>query len=68
MDTEGSFVATRYAQIVQAILPHSNLGTTPQVMETVLRRLHVCRTYDATELYATVKQLDRYLRSRLVTS
>lgn len=32
-------------------------------LEAVMRRLHVCRAYDATELYCTVKQLGDFIKA-----
>merc|ERR1711972_931977 len=32
-------------------------------LQTMLRRMHICRTYDAVEMYATVKQMESFLQS-----
>lgn len=64
VDAEGSFVAARYAQICQAILSERRPGAGSAELEAVLRRMHVCRTYDATELFATLKQLGPFLQAR----
>ena len=32
-------------------------------LEAAMRRLHVCRAYDATELYCTVKQLGDFIKA-----
>jgi len=76
VDAEGSFTAQRYAEICRALLAerctdrkHSrddrvNMGSKEAVaLEAVLRRMHVCRTYDAAEMYSTVKQLGTFLQS-----
>jgi len=64
VDAEGSFVARRYAQICQALLVSSRRGADSRDFEAVLRGMHVCRTYDATELYATLKHLGKVLPAR----
>jgi len=65
LDTEGSFVPRRYAQVCQALLQERGEAAAGQAaVEAVLRTLHVCRAYDAAELYATVKQLGGFLRAR----
>mmetsp|Transcript_145842 Transcript_145842/g.406216 ORF Transcript_145842/g.406216 Transcript_145842/m.406216 type:complete len:368 (+) Transcript_145842:82-1185(+) len=70
IDVEGSFVPRRYAQVCRALLAERRAGagavnaSTPAELEAVLRSMHVCRTYDAAELYATVKQLGAFLKSR----
>lgn len=64
IDAEGSFTAERYAQICRALLLERGANLTEgSCLETVLRRMHVCRTYDAAEMYSTVKQLDNFLKS-----
>lgn len=64
IDAEGSFTAERYAQICRALLQERCANITDAgCLETVLRRMHICRTYDAAELYATVKQLGKFLKS-----
>eukprot|EP00933_Yihiella_yeosuensis_P039618 TRINITY_DN33701_c0_g1_i1.p1 TRINITY_DN33701_c0_g1~~TRINITY_DN33701_c0_g1_i1.p1 ORF type:complete len:400 (+),score=59.71 TRINITY_DN33701_c0_g1_i1:88-1287(+) len=73
IDTEGSFVPRRYLQVCQALLNErrsspsgvqgSSVQQSPATLEAILRGLHVCRAYDATELYATVKQLGNFLKS-----
>lgn len=64
VDAEGSFVARRYAQICEALLAERRPNASGKELEAVLRRMHVCRTYDATELYSTLKQLGTFLRAR----
>eukprot|EP00927_Polykrikos_kofoidii_P007421 TRINITY_DN13042_c0_g1_i1.p1 TRINITY_DN13042_c0_g1~~TRINITY_DN13042_c0_g1_i1.p1 ORF type:complete len:383 (-),score=42.78 TRINITY_DN13042_c0_g1_i1:71-1219(-) len=70
VDSEGSFVARRYAQVCRALLTERRPATAknPEVqaaaLECVLRGLHVCRAYDATELYSTVKRLGDFLKKR----
>jgi len=63
IDAEGSFIPKRYAQICGALLAERLSGAGEPALEEVMRKMHVCRTYDATELYATVKQLCGFLRS-----
>jgi len=64
IDAEGSFTPERYAQICRALLPEQNAGgSNTGLLETVLRRLHLCRTYDAAEMYATIKHLDSFLKT-----
>lgn len=76
IDAEGSFTAHRYAEICRALLAErctdqkaprdeqANVGSKEAAaLETVLRRMHVCRAYDAAELYSTVKQLGTFLQS-----
>lgn len=64
IDAEGSFTAERYAQICRARLLEQGANMTDaSSLETVLRRMHICRTYDAAEMYATVKQLEKFLKS-----
>jgi len=74
VDAEGSFVPRRYAEVCEALLAErkatrgaSNSGsgagaTGTAELEVMLRGLHVCRTYDAAELYATVKELGPFLQ------
>eukprot|EP00747_Dinoflagellata_sp_TGD_P163756 gnl/TRDRNA2_/TRDRNA2_182776_c0_seq1.p1 gnl/TRDRNA2_/TRDRNA2_182776_c0~~gnl/TRDRNA2_/TRDRNA2_182776_c0_seq1.p1 ORF type:complete len:362 (-),score=61.33 gnl/TRDRNA2_/TRDRNA2_182776_c0_seq1:87-1172(-) len=67
IDTEGSFVAARYAQVCRALISeHMPAACGPEAchsaLETALRGMHVCRTYDAAELYATVKHLKAFLK------
>mmetsp|Transcript_12605 Transcript_12605/g.22263 ORF Transcript_12605/g.22263 Transcript_12605/m.22263 type:complete len:358 (+) Transcript_12605:53-1126(+) len=64
VDTEGSFVPRRYLQVCRALLKERRSPENPAHLEGVLRRLHVCRTYDATELYATLKNLKGFLKAR----
>ncbi|CAK9070551.1 unnamed protein product [Durusdinium trenchii] len=68
VDTEGSFVPERYLQMCEALLaerrPHLDPPAAAKQLETVMRQLHVCRAYDATELYATIKQLPSFLKGR----
>jgi len=63
IDAEGSFVASRYAQICQALLAERRPGAGPRDLEFMLRKMHVCRTYDATELFATLKQMEQFLQA-----
>eukprot|EP00929_Paragymnodinium_shiwhaense_P038787 TRINITY_DN20455_c0_g1_i1.p1 TRINITY_DN20455_c0_g1~~TRINITY_DN20455_c0_g1_i1.p1 ORF type:complete len:315 (-),score=39.03 TRINITY_DN20455_c0_g1_i1:60-1004(-) len=77
IDTEGSFVAERYAQVCRALLIEGRRrmsgtwqgGAESSVdvavaLDQVLRGMHVCRPYDATELYATIKRLGHTLKER----
>ncbi|CAE8626092.1 unnamed protein product, partial [Polarella glacialis] len=68
IDTEGSFVPRRYLQVCRALLSERRAPQGAQLeaaqLEAVLRRLHVCRAYDATELYATIKQMGSFLKTR----
>nr|QDO16393.1 DNA repair protein RAD51-like protein 3 [Lingulodinium polyedra] len=70
IDTEGSFVPRRYAQVCRGLLAErrpgaaANPAAAAAEFEAVLRGLHICRAFDATELYATVKQLEAFLRAR----
>eukprot|EP00930_Biecheleria_cincta_P077831 TRINITY_DN65154_c0_g1_i1.p1 TRINITY_DN65154_c0_g1~~TRINITY_DN65154_c0_g1_i1.p1 ORF type:complete len:407 (-),score=64.49 TRINITY_DN65154_c0_g1_i1:48-1229(-) len=68
VDTEGSFVPRRYLQVCRALLRESkfagNAAEQPSQLESILRRLHVCRAYDATELYATIKHLGTFIKAR----
>lgn len=70
VDAEGSFMARRYAQVCRAALQarwqthRRSAGSSEALeLENVLRGMHVCRTYDAAELYATVKQLGHFLQT-----
>lgn len=63
IDAEGSFVAARYAQICQALLVERRPGAGPRELETFLRGMHIFRTYDATELFATLKQMGTFLKT-----
>ena len=71
IDAEGSFMAARYAQICRALLENSISHVTDgdasraAILEQTLRNMHVCRTYDATELYASVKHLGDFLKSHI---
>lgn len=67
IDSEGSFGPQRYAQICRAMLRERRpTSKQPEVeatsLERVLRNLHVCRTYDAAELYSTLKLMGGFLR------
>jgi RAD51-like protein 2 len=67
VDAEGSFVPRRYAQMCRALLGERRQAFAhagPAMLEQVLRNMHVCRTYDAAELYATVKNLGTFLKAR----
>ncbi|CAE7690901.1 Rad51c, partial [Symbiodinium pilosum] len=68
VDTEGSFVPERYMQICEALLaetrPTLDAASAARLLEAGMRRLHVCRAYDATELYSTVKQLGSFIKGR----
>lgn len=78
IDAEGSFTPERYAQMCRSSLAERRAAFTssgmvatvapaavnPLELEAVLRGMHVCRTYDAAELYSTVKQLGQFLRAR----
>lgn len=70
VDAEGSFMARRYAQVCRAALqaqrhrrPQNPGQSDAAELEMVLRGMYVCRTYDAAELYATVKQLGHFLQT-----
>lgn len=67
VDSEGSFVPRRYAQVCCALLSErrgsADTVQQAQQLELVLRNLHVCRAFDATELYATVKHLGSFLKA-----
>jgi len=75
VDVEGAFSARRYAQICQELLaagrgaPGGAAGPGPaaaaahSVLDAALRGMHVCRAYDAEELYSTVRQLGCFLKS-----
>lgn len=68
IDAEGSFVPSRYAEVLQGQLQHLSSAKTSQLaqpevlLEAAMQRLHVCRTYDATEMYASLKHLATFLR------
>jgi len=68
IDTEGSFVPQRYLQVCEALLserrPQLDPPAAAKQLEAVMRSLHVCRTYDATELYSTIKQLGSFIKGR----
>jgi len=64
VDTEGSFVPRRYLQVCRALLKERRNTESAAQLEAVLRGLHVCRAYDATELYATLKNLKSFLQAR----
>ncbi|CAL1132321.1 unnamed protein product [Cladocopium goreaui] len=68
IDTEGSFVPQRYLQVCEALLaerrPHLDPPAAAAQLEAVMRSLHVCRAYDATELYSTIKQLGAFIKGR----
>lgn len=61
IDTEGSLHPRRYAQVCHGLLAERRAGQVE--LEAVLRGMHICRTYDAAELYATVKQLGAFLKA-----
>jgi len=64
IDAEGSFTAERYAQICRALLRQDvSNDVDAGCLEMVLQKMHICRTYDAAEMYATIKQLDKFLRT-----
>jgi len=70
VDVEGCFVPRRYAQICRALLaerrPSLDLGSPAGKMEleAVLRGMHICRTFNAAELFSTVKKLGTFLQAR----
>lgn len=66
IDAEGSFMASRYAQVCQALLTDSNLppASKPAMLNSMLSRMHVCRTYDVAEMFSTLKHLQKFLSSR----
>eukprot|EP00439_Symbiodinium_sp_Y106_P050328 s1149_g6.t1 len=68
VDTEGSFVPERYMQVCEALLsetrPTLDAASVCRLLEAGMRRLHVCRAYDATELYSTIKQLGNFIQGR----
>lgn len=70
IDTEGSFVASRYAQVCEALLSDAarpvapNPKGAPPLLSGMLRKMHVCRTYDVAEMFATLKHLDKFLKGR----
>jgi len=64
VDAEGSFTAERYAQMCKAILRDQGITANDgPLMEAALRKMHVCRTYDAAEMYSTVKNLGDFLKT-----
>lgn len=64
IDAEGSFTPERYAQICKPLLRERGFSSESAcALEAVLRKMHVCRTYDAAEMYATVKHLESFLKS-----
>lgn len=63
IDSEGSLHPRRYAQVCSALLAERRAGGQEE-LEAVLRGMHICRAYDAAELYATVKQLGVFLKAR----
>ncbi|OLP80275.1 DNA repair protein RAD51-like 3 [Symbiodinium microadriaticum] len=68
VDTEGSFVPERYMQVCEALLsetrPTLDASSVCRLLEAGMRRLHVCRAYDATELYSTIKRLGSFIQGR----
>lgn len=63
IDSEGSFTAERYAQMCHALLAGRDDACRSGALETMLRRMHVCRTADAAEMYSTIKHMENFLQS-----
>jgi RAD51-like protein 2 len=63
IDAEGSFTAGRYSQMCRAVLEEHTAAADTGAINTMLRRMHICRTYDAAEMYATIKQMEVFLQA-----
>lgn len=75
IDTEGTFVPSRYKQVVAGLLdqrrplpaatrPEEVAAAKEKQLEAVMEKLHVCRAFDDTGLIAAVKHLDSFLKAR----